>query len=123
MGGAAEVQGLTYYMEGKGAKVHGLARCIADFVTSGSAGHARHMFMPCTNDWYKCLARLPHRLLWCHRCRGLLVRVEKLLGDLERAELLVPSKYFAVLQLKADTALQQRVVWYICGDGRRCNDV
>ena len=42
------------------------------------------------------MARLPHRLRR-HCCRSLLVRVEKLLGDLERAELIVPSEYFVVL--------------------------
>ena len=42
-------------------------------------------------------ARLPHRLQrYC--CRGLLVRVEKLLGDFERAEFRVVSEDFVVLQ-------------------------
>jgi len=42
-------------------------------------------------------ARLPHRLQrYCRR--SLLVRVEKLLGDLKRAELLVSSEDFVVLQ-------------------------
>ena len=39
-----------------------------------------------------CPARLLHRLVRRHCCRGLLVRVEKLLGDLERAELAVHSE-------------------------------
>eukprot|EP00964_Phaeocystis_antarctica_P004193 scaffold2265_cov62-Phaeocystis_antarctica.AAC.3 len=45
---------------------------------------------------HACPARLPHRL-WRHSRRSLLVRVEKLLGDFERAELIVPSEYFVVL--------------------------
>eukprot|EP00964_Phaeocystis_antarctica_P099572 scaffold65421_cov56-Phaeocystis_antarctica.AAC.1 len=45
---------------------------------------------------HACPARLPHRLRR-HCRRSLLVRVEKLLGDLERAELIVPSEDFVVL--------------------------
>ena len=45
---------------------------------------------------HACPARLPH-CLRRHSHRSLLVRVEKLLGDLERAELIVPSEYFMVL--------------------------
>ena len=41
--------------------------------------------------------RLPHRLVRRHCCQGLLVRVEKLAGDLKRAELVVPSKNIVVL--------------------------
>ena len=37
-------------------------------------------------------ARLLHRLVRRQRCWVFLVRVEKLLGDLERAELAVPSE-------------------------------
>ena len=44
---------------------------------------------------YICPARLPHRLFHC--CRGLLVRVEKLLGDFEHAELIVASEDLVVL--------------------------
>ena len=44
-----------------------------------------------------CPARLPHRLLRHHCCCGLLVCVEKLLRDLERAKLAVPSEDFMVL--------------------------
>eukprot|EP00964_Phaeocystis_antarctica_P020438 scaffold11302_cov57-Phaeocystis_antarctica.AAC.2 len=43
-----------------------------------------------------CSARLPHRFLRGPCC--LIVRVEKLLGDLEHAELLVPSEDDVVLQ-------------------------
>ena len=42
-----------------------------------------------------CPARLPHRLFHC--CRGLLVRVEKLLGDFEHAKLIVASEDLVVL--------------------------
>ena len=60
---------------------------------SGSAGRE----MP-QGGHAKCLARLLHRLARRHRCRGLLlVRVEKLLGNLERAELAVPSEDFVIL--------------------------
>eukprot|EP00964_Phaeocystis_antarctica_P007050 scaffold3823_cov60-Phaeocystis_antarctica.AAC.3 len=45
---------------------------------------------------HACPARLPHRLRR-HSRRSLLVRVEKLLGDFERAELIVPSEYCVVL--------------------------
>ena len=55
-----------------------------------------------------CLARLPHQFQR-HCRRSLLVRVEKLLGDLKRAELLVPSEDFVVLQLEGDT---QQIVLY-----------
>ena len=62
-------------------------------------------------------ARLPHCLQrYC--CRSLLVCVEKLLGDFERAEFRVPSKDFVVLQKEPDTNLESCC---ISGDGRRCN--
>ena len=48
------------------------------------------------------LARLPH-CLQRHCRRSLLVRIEKLLWDLERAELLVPSEDFVILQSETKT--------------------
>ena len=48
---------------------------------------------------------LPHRLVRRHRCRALLVRVEKLLGDFKRAELIVPSEDFVVLYFEGDVGL------------------
>ena len=53
---------------------------------------------------HACPARLPHRLRRRH-CWGPLVRVEKLLGDLERAELAVPSEDFVVLGMTESVLL------------------
>ena len=57
---------------------------------------ARHV--PCQGgSMHAWRARLPQRFQrYCRR--SLLVRVEKLLGDLKRAELLVSSEDFVVLQ-------------------------
>eukprot|EP00964_Phaeocystis_antarctica_P017380 scaffold9600_cov65-Phaeocystis_antarctica.AAC.3 len=46
---------------------------------------------------HACPARLLHRLFRRHFCWSLFVRVEKLLGDLERAKLAVPSEDSVVL--------------------------
>eukprot|EP00964_Phaeocystis_antarctica_P042403 scaffold24298_cov56-Phaeocystis_antarctica.AAC.1 len=61
-------------------------------------------------------ARLPHRLLRRHCCRGLLVRVEKLLGDLEHAKLLVAGEYLVVLRKEGDKDLVQGRAAFCAGD-------
>ena len=69
-------------------------------------------------------ARLPHRLLRRHCCRGLLVRVEKLVGDLERAELAVHSEDSVALGMDRSRAyVRSRAVclwrqWYMRQAGR-----
>ena len=66
---------------------------------------------------HACPARLPHRLLRRHCCWGLLVRIEKLLGDLERAELAVPSEDSVVLGVIEAVSPGWKEM---CRDGRVC---
>ena len=65
-------------------------------------------------------ARLPQRFR--RYCRSLLVRVEKLLGDFERAEFRVPSEDFVVLQKERGMGLQSHVVHLGWKEMQRCVD-
>ena len=68
--------------------------------------------------WRACL---PYRLQrYCRR--RLLVRVEKFLGDFERAEFRVPSKYLVVLLKERGTGLHSLVVYLGWKELERCVD-
>ena len=67
-------------------------------------------------------ARLPHRHRR-HCCRSIAVRVEEGLGDLERAPLIVMSKYFMVLVHSRETRSPGSVVLCVCEMFRKCTNV
>ena len=71
-------------------------------------------------------ARLLHCLLWRHHrrvplvCADALVRVEKLLGDLKRAELAVPSEDSMVLGMIEAVSLGWKEMHRRIGGSSRC---